>query len=206
MFGLLAVTFWAVFDQLGSSVTLVAERYVDRQFGPFQIPAGFVQAVNPFMVVTIGIFLSFRAVRKVGSGTASRRMNFLFFGLLLLGVGFALLALGSIGIVPSDTRVKMSWLWIVFAILMATLGELLFAPQLSSLLSGLSPAKRRSLIMVAWSATAGLGSYLSGTMSGLMGGVSHLSIFFAISTLACWLIAAVFAVTVRAMQRSNTLR
>jgi hypothetical protein len=57
--------------------------------------------------------------------------------------------------------------------------------------------------MGAWSATFGVGAYLSGKMSGLMSAFNHLSGFFAISAGACWLTPVVFVVGVRFMRGHN---
>ncbi|HEX7313627.1 MAG TPA: MFS transporter [Pyrinomonadaceae bacterium] len=197
----LAIIFWAVFDQLGSSVTLLVQRHVDRNVGSFEVPAGYVQSINPFLVVLLGPSLSLAFKRRASSSKRPRNMELLLSGLILLGVGFGLLALGSRGVGGQGTQATVGWLWILSTILLSTVGELLFAPASTSMVAGLSPEKRRAFIMGAWSATFGVGAYLSGTMSGLMSAFDNLQVFFAISAGACWLTALAFIVGVRFMRR-----
>ena len=200
---MLAIIFWAVFDQLGSSVTLLVQRHVNRNLGSFEVPAGYVQSINPFLVVLLGPTLSLALKRRASSAKHPRTMELLLFGIILLGAGFGLLALGSRGVGGQGTQSTVNWLWVLSFILLATVGELLFAPAATSLVARLSPVKRRALIMGAWSGTFGVGAYLSGAMSGLMSGFNHLSGFFAISAGACWLTVLAFIVGMRSMRDHN---
>lgn len=195
---LLSITFWAVFDQLGSSVTLLVERYAPRNLGSFEVPASYVQSINPLLVITLGPLVSFVFKQKPCWLKSFRSVETLFSGIMLLGAGFGLLALGSIRLGGIEAQATISWMWILAAIALATLGELLFAPTSTSLVAGLSPKNRRALIMGAWSATFGVGAYLSGTMSGLMSTFTRVSNFFAISAGACWLVSLSFLIVVSA--------
>lgn len=195
---LLAITFWAVFDQLGSSVTLLVQRHVRRNLGSFEVPAGYVQSINPFLVIVLGLLWSF-VIKRRSAAKHGRDAKVLVFGLILLGTGFGLLALGS-AFVDLGTQATISWIWILVAVVFATVGELLFATRSFSVVAGLSPAKRRALILGAWSATFGIGAYLSGTMAGFMNTFARLSTFFAISACVCWLTGLAFLVVVRVMR------
>jgi dipeptide/tripeptide permease len=73
-------------------------------------------------------------------------------------------------------------MWVLSAILLATIGELLFTPAAISMIAGLSPEKRSAFIMGVWSVTFGVGAYLSGAMSGFMSTFNHLSIFCHLSS------------------------
>ena len=48
-----SVTFWAGYEQQGASFNLFAERYTDRHIFGWNMPAGVLQAVNPFFVITL---------------------------------------------------------------------------------------------------------------------------------------------------------
>jgi POT family proton-dependent oligopeptide transporter len=183
----IGIVFWAVFDQLGSSVTLLANEHVQRKFGSFVIPAGFVQSINPTFVILLGAPFSLVIKRRKRTlGEVEGGVRILSTGILLLGLGFGLLALATRG-----GSQFIGWGWIVLPILCATVGELLFAPASLSLTASLSPPGRQAFILGAWSATYGLGAYLSGTMAGAMAAFGAFSMFFGISAAACAVIGVV---------------
>ncbi|MDX6404649.1 MAG: proton-dependent oligopeptide transporter, family [Blastocatellia bacterium] len=187
MLGLLSIVFAGVFDQLGSSVTLLVHRHVSRTFFSFQMPAGYVQSINPFLVILFGPWLSLMIKQGRLGSTKRSKMKILAWAFLLLGTGFLLLSIGSLRIGDPGTQAKVSWLWIIFAILLASFGELLFGPTSVSLVAGFAPQKRKGLAMGVWSATIGIGVYLSGSLSGLMSSSGRLAEFFAISAGGCLL-------------------
>jgi len=200
MFGVLGVVFWGVFDQLGSSVTLLTERYVHRTFWSFEIPAGYVQSINPFLVIMLGPLFSFMAKRNSQPEKRRSEGGVMLLGLVLLGAGFGILALGTLGVARVQGSVGWSWIW--GAILLSTVGEFLYVPISMSLAARLAPSGRRGFIFGAVAATAGLGSYLSGTMAGLMNDFGNLSTFFGISAVACCMMGLVFLIMLRALRRA----
>jgi POT family proton-dependent oligopeptide transporter len=46
-----SATFWAGYEQTGASFNLFADRYTDRHILGWDMPAGVLQAVNPFFVI-----------------------------------------------------------------------------------------------------------------------------------------------------------
>ncbi|WP_323122584.1 POT-type proton-dependent oligopeptide transporter [Burkholderia alba] len=192
--GLAGIVFAAVFDQLGSSVTLLARRYVQRDLGFAVLPAGFVQSINPFFVILLGPL--FATLMK---GPASERRwsqaELLAIGVVFLGAGFGVLSLSTIGINGNGQDVMVSWIWVLLAIFLATIGELLFAPIAVSLVSGLAPPRRQALVVGVWTAVYGAGAYLSGTMAGLMESLGRFSLLLGVSAAACWAVALLLWVT-----------
>jgi POT family proton-dependent oligopeptide transporter len=205
MLGLLGIVFWAVYDQLGSSVTLLVERYVRRTFWSFETPAGYVQSINPFLVIILGPLFSLLINKSSGAQKRQGQSGALVLGLLLLGAGFGLLALGCRQVGNANAQHSVDWSWIWGAILLATLGELLFFPRSMSLAAELAPAGRRALVFGAWAATAGLGAYLSGTMAGFMNDFGRLSTFFGISAVVCFAMGLVFVISVPTVKGSRLI-
>jgi POT family proton-dependent oligopeptide transporter len=183
--GILVLLFAGVFDQLGSSVTLLVHKHAHRAFSTFTIPAGYVQSLNPFIVILCGPLLSLILKRGALSSTQISKLKLLVAGFFLLGTGFLLLSIGSTGLSDYRGQFSVGWTWILSAIVLASLGELLFAPTSVSLFAGLSPARHRGLAMGVWAAAWGLGVYLSGTVSGLVSSSGKFSRFFAISAVGC---------------------
>jgi len=196
LLGLAGIVFAAVFDQLGSSVTLLTQEHVSRDVGSFKLPAGYVQSINPLFVIILGPLFALAAKHLQSSGQTLGRVGVLSLGILLVGSGFGVLALASSGI---SHHVTVKWVWIIVSIFLATVGELLFAPLALSLVASLSPPGRQSFLLGAWSATYGIGAYLSGTMAGLMNRFGAFSLFFGISAAACWVTGLLLWVAGRAV-------
>lgn len=71
-------------------------------------------------------------------------------GLILLGLGFAILAYGSLGIPLGAKTASVSMLFLVFAYLFHTLGELCLSPVGLSYVSKLAPVKLVGLMFGVW--------------------------------------------------------
>jgi len=105
------------------------------------------------------------------------------FGLIIMAIGFGLLAFGSYGIVEG---VKVSMIWLIFAYLFHTLGELCLSPVGLSYVSKLVPARMIAFMFGMWYLAIAIG----GKLAALLGGKIHeitekysLSTFFLIFTI-----------------------
>ena len=58
IFMLINVTFWACFEQAGTSLTLFADRNVDRDIMGWVMPASMTQFFNPFFIIVFGSIFS----------------------------------------------------------------------------------------------------------------------------------------------------
>ncbi|CAI1025699.1 MFS transporter [Serratia proteamaculans] len=95
MLMLLGTLFWAFAQQGGSSISLFIDHFVDRQWFSWTVPTALFQSVNAFAVMFGGVMLAW-LVRGNGNGSRTLRIWGKFaFGLLLIGVGFTLMALNA---------------------------------------------------------------------------------------------------------------
>lgn len=92
---LLGTLFWAFAQQGGSSISLFIDHFVDRRWLSWTVPTALFQSVNAFAVMFGGVALAWLASGN-GSGERTLRIWLKFaFGLLLIGVGFMLMALNA---------------------------------------------------------------------------------------------------------------
>ena len=84
-------------------------------------------------------------------------------GLLMLSVGFGLLALGSHGVTHG---VKVSMLWLVFAYMFNTMGELCLSPVGLSYVSKLVPARMIAFMFGVWYLAVAIGHKLAAVLGG----------------------------------------
>lgn len=104
-------------------------------------------------------------------------------GLLMLSVGFGLLALGSHGVTQG---VKVSMLWLVFAYMFNTMGELCLSPVGLSYVSKLVPGRMIAFMFGVWYLAVAIGHKLAAVVGGQIENITReysLSTFFLIFTI-----------------------
>lgn len=107
-------------------------------------------------------------------------------GMTLLGLGFASLAYGASGIVSGEVNIKVSMVWLIFAYLFHTLGELCLSPVGLSYVSKLVPARMIGVMFGIWYLAIAIGNKTAGAMGGMINEITEkysLSTFFLIFTL-----------------------
>ena len=104
-------------------------------------------------------------------------------GLIIMAVGFGLLAFGSYGVVEG---VKVSMVWLVLAYLFHTLGELCLSPVGLSYVSKLVPARMIAFMFGMWYLAIAIGNKLAAILGGEIENITKeysLSTFFLIFTI-----------------------
>ena len=86
-------------------------------------------------------------------------------GLILLGLGFGILAFGSMGIPLGAKTASVSMMFLILAYLFHTLGELCVSPVGLSYVSKLAPAKLVGLMFGVWF----VANFISNTLAGITG-------------------------------------
>lgn len=103
-------------------------------------------------------------------------------GLIVMAIGFGLLAFGSHGI---QDGVKVSMIWLVLAYLFHTLGELCLSPVGLSYVSKLVPARMIAFMFGMWYLAIAIGNKLAAILGGQIEKITEqysLSTFFLIFT------------------------
>jgi POT family proton-dependent oligopeptide transporter len=156
-----AALFWSGFEQGGSSLTLFADRLTDRVIAGWEMPASWLAAVNPLFIILLAPVFGMIWV-SLGSRSPSIPAKF-GLGLVLLGIGFAVMAWGSI-YASETTQVGLGWL--ISTYFLHTLGELCLSPVGLSSVTKLSPPKLTGQMMGIWFMGAALGNLMAGILGG----------------------------------------
>jgi POT family proton-dependent oligopeptide transporter len=160
---LLAAIFWSGFEQAGSSMNLFARDLTDRTLFGWEMPAGYLQNVNPFFIIVLapvfGVLWTWLARRD---RNPSIPMKFAL-GLLGLAAGMFVLAWGA-SYSSDTTRVSMSWLIVTYFLF--TVGELALSPVGLSSMTKLAPPGRLGQMMGVWFIAAALGNLFAGLVAG----------------------------------------
>ncbi|MGB0511318.1 MAG: peptide MFS transporter, partial [Flavobacteriales bacterium] len=131
------VIFWACFEQAGTSLTLFADRNVDRVIMGWEMPASMTQFFNPFFIVLFGSIFTWMWVQLDRMGkNPSIPMKFSL-GILQLGLGFLVTLVGVQFVDESTAMVPL--LTLLFLYMLHTTGELFLSPIGLSMVTKLAP-------------------------------------------------------------------
>jgi POT family proton-dependent oligopeptide transporter len=156
------IFFWSAFEQAGASLTFFAEEQTNRTIGSTTIPASFFQSVNAVSIVIFApLFVAlwgFLGKRNMEPASPYKQA----IGLMLLALGYLVIALGVKGIDPST---KVSMMWLLSLYLIHTYGELCLSPIGLSMVNKLAPVKFASLLMGVWFLSTAAANKFAGTLS-----------------------------------------
>lgn len=167
-----SVFFWAIFEQKGAALNLIADEHVNRVinfFGkPFEIPTAWFQSVNPLFIMLFAPVFSklWVFLGKKGKDLSVPAKFMVAFWLIALGYVILLTATSVCG----DN--KMGIFWIIGAYFMFTMGELCLSPVGLSMVTKLSPVKFISLFMGIWFLANSAAGFLAGKYSGKLGSMT----------------------------------
>lgn len=170
IFMLINITFWACFEQAGTSLTLFADRNVDREIFGWVMPASNTQFFNPFFIIVFGSIFSIMWVKldKIGKNP-SIPMKFAL-GIFQLALGFLVT---KIGLQFVNDAYQVPILTLVFLYLLHTTGELFLSPIGLSMVTKLSPKKIAGTAMGAWFLSFAIANYVGGKIASMTGGHSE---------------------------------
>lgn len=147
-----------------------------------EVPASWFGILNSFFIIAFAPLFS-----KIWESKANPSGPVKFaLGLILLGLGFAVLAFGGLDIAKGAKGASVSMVWLILAYLLHTLGELCVSPVGLSYVSKLAPMKLVGLMFGIWFGATAIANYLAGWTGSLIDKISEtysLSTFFMIYTL-----------------------
>lgn len=161
------IFFWSAFEQAGASLTYFAAEQTQRTIHwPFtiNIPASFFQSVNAIAIVVFAPVFSILWTRLGNRGLEPPSVVKQAFGLLLLALGYLLIAFR---VRDLDPTVKVSMFWLTALYVMHTWGELCLSPIGLSLVSKLAPPRFASLLMGVWFISNAVANNFAGLLSAL---------------------------------------
>lgn len=142
-----SMCFWSFCEQAGSSLNLFTERNINRHIFGHLIPASMFQAINPLFIFLLGPLFSMLWLRLDRNKTNISTGIKFSLGLLQLGLGFYLMALGA---KQAETIGHASVWWLVWGYLLMTSGELFIEPIGMSMVTRLSPPRMVGMLMGTW--------------------------------------------------------
>jgi len=162
---------------------LVIFRIYDKAFSEeLKVDATWFGILNSFFIITLAPLFSKWWESKYNPSAAMKYG----IGLVLLGLGFAILAYGASDIPSGAQTASVSMAFLIFAYLFHTMGELCLSPLGLSYLSKLVPARMIGFMFGVWYLAIAVGQKVANTMGGMIDKISEeysLGAFFLIFTL-----------------------
>ncbi len=159
---------------------LVIYRLIDKfSQQELAVDATWFGTLNSFFIITLAPIFSKWWESKYNPSAAVKYG----LGLVLLGVGFAILSYGASGIPPGAMTASVSMIFLILAYLFHTMGELCLSPLGLSYLSKLVPARMIGFMFGVWYLAIAVGQKAANTMGGMIDKISaeySLGIFFLI--------------------------
>ncbi|MEM7656212.1 MAG: peptide MFS transporter, partial [Bacteroidota bacterium] len=169
IFMVINIVFWACFEQAGTSLTLFADRNVDRMIFGWEMPASMTQFFNPAFIIIFGSIFSVMWVRLSAMGkNPSIPMKFAL-GIFQLGLGFLVTYVGFQ--LQSEFLVPLMTLVILY--LLHTTGELFLSPIGLSMVTKLAPKHIAGTAMGGWFLSFAIANFLGGQIAALTGAEGH---------------------------------
>ena len=178
-----SIVFWLAFEQAGSSMNIFALKYTDRQILDFEIPASWLQTLNPFFIILLAPLFSIFWIKLEKLNKAPNGAMKFSLGLFLLSLGFVMLVIGATTIPQGAATASVSMIWLILAIFLHTTGELCLSPVGLSYVNKLSPKHLMGMIFGAWFLAVAVGNYIGGVLFGMIDDIlqtQSLSNFFLI--------------------------
>jgi len=170
----LAAVFWSGFEQAGSSLNLFAQNLTDRNVFGWLMPAGYLQSVNPALIIMFAPFFASLWV-WLSSRKANPSIPLKFaFGLIGLSAGFFVIAWGAANATP-DNPASPAWLIVMY--FLHTMGELALSPVGLSSITKLAPVGRVGQMMGLWFVATALGNLFAGLVAGSLETLAPFDLF-----------------------------
>lgn len=163
------VVFWALFEQQGSSLTLLADQQFNRDLGLFTLTAAQVQTMNPLFIVIFAPIFAWMWVKLSNRGLEPSTPAKFGISMLLVGIGYLLFAYG-IGLTDGPNK-SFFWLFVIY--LFMTLAELCLSPVGLSMITKLSVARLVGMMMGMWFLFTAFANFVAGFLSSLTGAGGH---------------------------------
>ena len=141
------IVFWALFEQAAGSMTLYADRIVDREFGDTTFTAAQFGSLNAGFIMLLAIpfaaLWTWLAKKNLEPNTPIK----FGLGILQAGLGFGALVFGAQ--FPNEAG-QVAMIWLVLAYLLHTTGELCLSPVGLSAVTKLSIGNVVGVSMGTW--------------------------------------------------------
>jgi len=157
-----SVVFWMMFFQIFFSANLFVERLVNKNWLGFHMPSTMFYAAESIFIIVLGPFFAWFWGMLSNKNLNPSAFTKFALGIMFAGLGFV--ALGCSTFFP-DVNFMVNPLWVIFAYLLITIGELLLSPIGLSAVTTHAPPHLIGLMMGVWFVGTGFGGIFAGLLA-----------------------------------------
>lgn len=158
------VVFWALFAQSAGSMTLFADRVMDRNILGFELTASQFGALNAFFIFLFAPLFAWLWTTLARRGLEPSTPVKFALGIAQAGLGFGALVFGAAS--PNDAGLVAGY-WMVLAYLLHTTGELCLSPVGLSAVTKLAVPSVVGVMMGAWFLASAYSEFVAAQLSKL---------------------------------------
>jgi len=177
----------------------IQAKVIQKKDNELEIPATWFLILNSLFIITLAPIFSKWWESRFNPSLAGKYAIGLFF----LGIGFAFLAFGAKDIPQGAKTASVSLIWLVFAYLFHTMGELCVQPVGLSYVSKLVPARMTAFMFGVWYLALAIGNKTSGVLGQQ---IDHITEQYNISTFFLIFTVIPFIIGIIALLLNSTLK
>ena len=166
-------------DRLGRDNGIIEATVSEIKENEIEVTVSWFSILNSFFIIAFASLFSKWWESKYNPSPSGKYA----LGLIIMAIGFGLLAFGAYGI---KDGVKVSMIWLVLAYLFHTLGERCLSPVGLSYVSKLVPARMIAFMFGMWYLAIAIGNKIAAVIGGEIENITEeysLSTFFLIFTI-----------------------
>lgn len=159
-----SIIFWALFFQIFISANLFVDRLVEKNLLGIPLSTTVFYASESIFVILLGPFFAWSWQTLGQNDKNPSPVSKFVLGIFFAGLGFLLLSLSTLFPNAND---MISPLWVLFAYLLITIGELMLSPIGLSAVTWLAPSHLVGMMMGIWFVATGFGGLFGGLLGEL---------------------------------------
>ncbi len=174
-----AALFWASYEQVGSTLSLFADRFTQNSFFSNAFPSSWWQSVHALLIIFLAPVFAWLWVKLAKSNKEPSIPLKFSFGLLFAGFSFLVLVPAAL-FLSANVGSKVGPQWLLTVFFLQTLGELCLSPVGLSSMTKLAPPRIVGQMMGVWFLAASVGNFVGGQVGSLFESFPLHQIFFTV--------------------------
>ena len=174
-----AALFWASYEQVGSTLSLFADRFTENSIFGNAFPSSWWQSVHALLIIFLAPVFAWLWVSMAKKNREPSIPLKFSFGLLFAGFSFLVLVPAAL-FLNANVGSKVGPQWLLTVFFLQTLGELCLSPVGLSSMTKLAPARVVGQMMGVWFLAASVGNFIGGQVGSLFEAFPLAQIFFTV--------------------------
>jgi len=154
---LAAAIFWGIYDQAGSTLSVFAQQFTDRNVGSFTVPTAWFQSINPVFIIIFAPIFAWMWT-KLAERAPSLPMKF---AIAIFGIALSFVIM-LIPAMNADNGQQSAMWWLVGVYLVQTWAELLLSPTGLAATTVLAPKGYVGQMLALWFLAVAVGDSVAG--------------------------------------------